>query len=161
MKKFSLPYIAKQDSKILILGTMPGERSLVLKEYYGHRGNHFWKIMFHLFGEPYSNEYQVKVDLLLNNKIALWDVLEYCQRVGSADNAIKDEYPNNFPHFFKEHSQLTTIIFNGKKAKELYVKYIGINPPYGFHVCPSTSPANTWFTYEEKSKQWQIVKDIL
>src|SRR5688500_9404170 len=95
--------IGNQDSEILILGTMPGERSLKLQQYYGHAGNQFWKIMFALFEEPFTTNYELRTILLLKNKIALWDVLSYCEGKGSSDTNIEKEIPNDFPSFYKLH----------------------------------------------------------
>lgn len=71
---------------------MPGIKSLEKREYYAHGGNQFWKIMFVLFNEPFSNEYEKKKQLLIRNNIALWDVLKYCEREGSSDNVSISEY---------------------------------------------------------------------
>ncbi len=152
--KFSFPPISKSDARILILGTMPGERSLALNQYYGHGGNQFWKIMFECFNKPYSDDYSKKNQLLLDNVIALWDVLQYCEREGSSDNAIKAEFPNDFVAFFKQHPQIKTVLFNGNNAKEFYEKHIGLAPGMEFFVLPSTSPANTWLSREEKMGKW-------
>ncbi len=124
IKKFSFPPISKPDANILILGTMPGERSLALNQYYGHGGNQFWKIMFSCFGMPYSSDYIAKTKLLIENGIALWDVLQHCEREGSADIAIIGEFPNNFKGFFEKHPAVKTILFNGNNAAEYFQKYI-------------------------------------
>lgn len=157
----SFPPISNANSKILILGTMPGVRSLALQQYYGHRGNAFWKIIFQLFNAKTTEIYEDKVNILLENKIALWDVLQFCEREGSADSAIKKEYPNDFGTFLKEHKEIQHIFFNGKKAKELYFKHIDIDSGKGFHILPSTSPANTWADFEEKIMNWSIIKEVL
>jgi len=68
--------IADVSSQILILGTMPGVRSLQLQQYYGHAGNHFWKIMFSILERPFSTDYSERIKLLSDHKIALWDVLQ-------------------------------------------------------------------------------------
>lgn len=64
---------------ILILGTMPGVRSLELQQYYGHTGNQFWKILFALFDEPFTKDYEKRIDLVQRKHIALWDVLSHCE----------------------------------------------------------------------------------
>lgn len=161
MKIYSFPYIADQQSKILILGTMPSVRSLKLNQYYGHGGNHFWKIMFSLFNLPFTKDYNERTSLLIKNKIALWDVLQHCQREGSADSAIKDEYSNDFASFFQQHPNITTVFFNGKKAKELFEKYNTLPNNITPFELPSTSSANTWFTLEKKLGLWQIVKESI
>ncbi|WPV65956.1 DNA-deoxyinosine glycosylase [Chitinophaga sp. LS1] len=88
MIKKAFSPIVDENSKILILGTMPGERSLQQQQYYGHKGNQFWKLIFTLVDKPLSDNYEDKKRLLLNKGIALWDVLEYCERTSSADSAM-------------------------------------------------------------------------
>lgn len=77
--------IVNENSKILILGTMPGERSIKLQQYYGHGRNQFWKIIFELFNEPFTKDYNKRTELLLRKKIALWDVISHCESKGSSD----------------------------------------------------------------------------
>ena len=157
LNKFSFPPISNFDARILILGTMPGERSIALNQYYGHGGNQFWKIIFGCFDEPFSDDYEIKKQLLLENKIALWDVLQNCEREGSADNSIKAESPNDFVSFFNEHPEIKTIIFNGKNAWQYFENHVGFDEGKEYQTLPSTSPANTWATKEEKSKLWKDV----
>lgn len=77
MLKQAFPPIVNQHSKILLLGTMPGEQSLKLQQYYEHKGNQFWKTIFALFNQPLVHDYEVKKALLLSKGIAVWDVLQY------------------------------------------------------------------------------------
>ena len=89
--KQAFPPIVDQHCRVLILGTMPGIRSLELQQYYGHPGNHFWRILFRLFDEPFTTDYAQRIDLLHRHHIALWDVLSHCEGEGSADTAIRNE----------------------------------------------------------------------
>ena len=78
--------IVNSETKILILGTIPGVASLAKQEYYGHPRNHFWSILFELLNTmTVSNVFEEKVKTLQNHKIGLWDVLKNCQRHGSLD----------------------------------------------------------------------------
>lgn len=154
VKKNSFPPISQPDARILILGTMPGDRSLSLNQYYGHGGNQFWKIMFSCFNETFSEDYSRRVDLLLKHKIALWDVLQHCERDGSSDNNIGHEFPNDFTNFFTKHKDITAVLFNGNNAADFYLRYIGYQEGITFEVLPSTSPANTWSTKEAKLQSW-------
>jgi len=80
MKIFSFPPISHPTAEMLILGTMPSEKTLQLSQYYGHGGNHFWKILFDLHNESPTKDYERRKALLLENRIALWDVLKACHR---------------------------------------------------------------------------------
>ena len=137
---------------------MPGEMSLKLNQYYGHAGNHFWKIMFELFGQSFSKEYDKRKEILLKNKIALWDVLKACVREGSSDSAILAEEVNEFDSFFKQHPHIQLIAFNGKKAETFFRNYILIKLPVSQITLPSTSSANTWLTFEQKMTEWRAIK---
>lgn len=155
IRKSSFSPVSKPDATILILGTMPGERSLALNQYYGHGGNQFWKIIFACFNKPYSDDYATKTKLLTDHRIALWDVLQHCERVGSSDNAIIGEFPNDFKSFFIKHPSIKTVLFNGNNAAEFFQKHIGFADSYKYEILPSTSPANTWATKEEKLEKWK------
>ena len=86
----SFPPIADEHSEILILGSVPGVKSLEMQQYYAHPQNQFWKILFHIFGEEFSTDYPQRIDLLKRYNIALWDVIESCERKGSLDTEIKN-----------------------------------------------------------------------
>jgi hypoxanthine-DNA glycosylase len=157
----SFPPIVDENSKILILGTMPGEESLRQQEYYAYSRNHFWKIIFSLTSSGPTDIFEEKKQILLNNKIALWDVLETCDREGSLDSKIKNPIPNNFNKLFKIYPQIEKVFFNGKKAEQLFRSFVLDkidSSTLEFFVLPSTSPANT-MRFEDKLAQWKIVTD--
>ena len=154
MKK-AFPPIADKHSKILILGTMPGEKSLELQQYYGNRGNQFWKILFEIFGEEFSPDYNVRTNLLKQNGIALWDVLQHCEREGSLDSNIKNEAANDFESFFKAHPQIKHVFFSSKNAAAYYDKYVGRREGIKYDVLPSPSGANASMRPAEKLKIWR------
>ena len=155
MKSFSFAPIASQDASILILGTMPGTKSLELNQYYGHSQNNFWKFMFLIFKEDLSSDYETKKALLQKNNIAVWDVLQFCDRVGSLDSAIKNEIANDFETFLEEHPNIKTILFNGQKATAFFKKYVPLKKEYQLITLPSTSPANASKSFKSKLEEWQ------
>lgn len=160
MKSFSFLPLATSSAKILILGTMPGIKSLEMNQYYGHPQNNFWKFMFLIFNEEFSPDYETKKALLLKNNIALWDVLQFCDRVGSLDSAIKNEIANDFESFLKEHPHIKVILFNGQKAASLFKKHVSVSQSYQLHTLPSTSPANASKSNAFKSDQWKIINSL-
>jgi len=147
MQTFSFPPISDPRSEVLVLGTMLGEMSLGLNQYYGHKVNHFWRIMFDLHG----------IELLLKNRIALWDVLKACAREGSADSAIGGEVANDFAEFFSSHKKIRLVAFNGKSAAAFFDRHVGVGTKVPRIVLPSTSPANGWVSYREKVEQWRAI----
>jgi len=161
MKSFSFAPITSNDATILILGTMPGTKSLELNQYYGHKQNNFWKFMFTILKEDFSEDYETKKALLKKNKIALWDVLQFCERVGSLDSAIKNEIANDFETFLKSHSNITTILFNGQKAAAFFKKYVRLQKEYRLITLPSSSPANASKTFQSKLEEWKIIEPLI
>lgn len=87
-------YIADENSRALILGSMPSVRSLQLQQYYAHPQNRFWRVMFALAGREFSSDYQEKKSVLAALRVALWDTIGECERVGSMDGNIKNAQPN-------------------------------------------------------------------
>jgi len=160
MKSFSFLPISNDDAKILILGTMPGTKSLEINQYYGHNQNNFWKFMFTILKEDFSTDYEIKKALLQKNKIALWDVLQYCDRVGSLDSAIKNEIANDFETFLKQHPNIRTILFNGQKAAAFFKKYVHLEKKYQLITLPSTSPANASKSFQSKLEEWKIIETL-
>lgn len=153
MKKAFPPFINK-DSKILILGTMPGEKSLELGEYYGNRGNQFWKLLFAMFNKELTHNYEEKKLLLKQHNIAVWDVLEYCERQGSLDSNIKNEKANDFIAFYKMYPNIKHVFFSSKNASAYYNKYVGLRPNIIYYTLPSPSGANATKSFTEKLKEW-------
>lgn len=150
----SFPAFVDSNTKILILGTMPGIASLTKQEYYGNPRNHFWRIMYTLFDTlPVSDSFEEKIKLLQKNKIGLWDVLENCERKGSLDIHIKNHKENDFEMLFKQYPEILTIVFNGKESHEYFIKKFGQIEDITYYVMPSTSPANT-MSFENKLKIW-------
>ncbi|WP_345209961.1 DNA-deoxyinosine glycosylase [Mucilaginibacter gynuensis] len=160
MKTAFLP-IVNRESTILILGTMPGERSLRLQQYYGHAGNHFWKIMFALLQVLFTTDYSVKTRLLLDHHIALWDVLQNCECIGSADSNIKNEVPNDFEAFHKQYPNIKRVFFASTAAEQFYNKHALKQTGITYHRLPSPSGANTWKTFDEKLDEWKVILQYL
>ena len=157
--------ISSPDSIILILGSMPGVKSLDAQQYYAHPRNLFWPFMGQLFNFDDNVSYQEKSNQLKKNKVAIWDVLQNCLRDGSLDSDIKTEsiVTNDFLKFYQQHKQIKQVFFNGQKAMTVYNKLVlpnvSLHYPYIEHIgLPSTSPANASIKREEKFKRWQKVK---
>ncbi|MHB8062809.1 MAG: DNA-deoxyinosine glycosylase [Ruminiclostridium sp.] len=151
--------IIDKDCKILILGTMPGVKSLERQEYYGNERNSFWKIIYSLFQCEIADDYSQKKAFLLQHNIALWDVLKACYREGSSDSNIKNPIPNDFVGLFSLYPNIKAIYFNGEPAEKLFKRFVSnisdnINLP--LYRLPSTSPANA-IKFERKLEQWEKI----
>ncbi|OYU81910.1 MAG: DNA-deoxyinosine glycosylase [Flavobacterium sp. BFFFF1] len=147
------PFVDQQ-TKVIVLGTMPGATSLALQEYYAYKQNHFWRIFFTYFHAlPVPDLFELRVEILRKNNIGLWDVLQHCEREGSLDTNIRNHQVNDFVRLFKEFPNICHILFNGKESHKYFMKHIGEIPGVKFHVMPSTSPANT-MSFEKKFEIW-------
>jgi hypoxanthine-DNA glycosylase len=150
----SLLPIADAKSRVLILDTMPGEKSLILQQYYACKSNFFWKIMFKVMRVPAHTDYRLKKQLLFKNGIALWNVLEFGEQKTTGDYSITSETPNDFHTFFNNFPSVQKIIFNGNNAAEYYQQYVGYYNGLTTEILPSTSALNTWKSFEEKAEVW-------
>lgn len=154
--KCFLPII-NNNSKILILGSMPGVKSLEKQQYYAHPQNRFWKLMGMIcdFDNISDLEYDDKLKILLNNRFGLWDVIQYCERKGSMDSDIQNEIPNDFYNLLEKYSNIEVICFNGTKAYSAFKKYFPeLLLKYKYFQLPSTSPANARFNLDKLYKIW-------
>ncbi len=115
--------IVDEHSRILILGSMPGIKSLEQQEYYAHPQNRFWRLLALLLNEDVSQDYAAKQALLHKHHLALWDTLGYCERDGSLDSNIKNEAPNAVVELAGKLPHLQAVVCNGGKAAAAFKKY--------------------------------------
>lgn len=155
--KTSFAPISGPETKILILGSLPGDKSLALNEYYGHPRNRFWRIISEITQSTPPATYTDKKALLQKTSIGVWDVAHKAIRKGSLDAVIKQEEPNDLDSFISAHSNLKTIGFNGKKAEKLFDKYFTRKPEIRYVSLPSTSPANAAIHFENICKTWEQI----
>lgn len=160
MKKNSFAPLTHSQVRILILGSLPGDRSLLEGQYYAHPQNLFWKIIALVTQSSYPESYAEKIKLLENNQIALWDVVKTANRMGSLDSSIKEVIPNNLPQFIQLHKNLQVIAFNGKKAEHLFKKYFDALPHIRYISLPSTSPANRTLSFENILERWRVLATL-
>jgi len=156
-----LPIIAPC-SRVLILGSMPGVESLRQQQYYAHPRNAFWLIMGELIGAQPEYDYTERVDVLRQNHISLWDVLNSCVRPGSLDGDIEraSETVNPLLGFCREHSELRALAFNGRKAREAFARHFLKKDPafwqeFQLIDLPSTSPAYASLRPASKLEIWR------
>jgi len=156
MVEHTLKPIYNKDSKILILGTMPSVKSRELSSYYAHPQNRFWKILEKIIEVKITD----KEDFLLNNKIALWDVIASCEIKGSSDNTIKNVKLNKIEDLIK-NTNIKYIFCTGKLAFKLYTKNILPKTKIEAIYLSSPSPANRRVKFEDIVKEYKIIKEKL
>lgn len=147
-------------SRILILGTFPSVKSREQHFYYGHPQNRFWKVLASLTQWPQIPQtIAEKKQMLLENGIAIWDVIQSCDIAGSSDSSIKNVVPSDIGSILK-NSGIARIYANGNMAKKLYEKYI--LPETGVPIIglPSTSPANAAYSIERLKESWQQILSL-
>ena len=148
------PFFDK-DSKVLILGSFPSVASRATGFYYGHKQNRFWKVMSALTNERTPETLEEKMHLLKKHNIALWDVIASCDIKGSQDSSIDNVTVNELSRVLAG-CNITRIFVNGRKAYELYNKYLCQR--YGkAEYLPSTSAANAAFSIEKLCSEWSKI----
>ncbi len=142
------------ESKILILGSFPSVKSRENNFFYGHPQNRFWKVMASVLNWEIPMTIEEKRDMLLENHVAVWDVIASCSIQGSSDTSIKDVVVNDFSRIL-EKSKVERIYVNGGKAYELYHKYAEKVTGIKAIKLPSTSPANAAWSLEKLTNAWK------
>lgn len=146
-------------SRVLILGSFPSVKSRESNFYYGHPQNRFWKVIAALTGGAVPETIEDKKRILLDHGIAVWDVIESCQIIGSSDSSIRNVKVNDFSEILEEVPGIR-IFANGTKSYELYVKYA--YPQTGREIVklPSTSPANVAWSLERLTQEWRRLLEL-
>lgn len=145
----------RTDARILILGSMPSVESLHQSFYYAHPRNAFWPMLAQILEAETPTTVEDKKNLLLSNRIALWDTVHSCLREGSLDSAIRSAQANDFEELYRNCPDLRHIFFNGGTAEQLYKKLVRRQDErFVFRRLPSTSPAYT-MKFEMKLAVWQ------
>lgn len=142
-----------KQSEVLILGTFPSVKSRENQFYYGHPQNRFWKLIAAIYGEPQPETIAEKKELILKHHLAVWDVIDQCDIIGSSDSSIRNVIPSDLAGLLK-NSSIHTVIANGAKAYELYQKYQMAKTGLKVQKLPSTSPANAAWSFQRLQEEW-------
>ena len=151
-----IPPFFDQDSKILILGSIPSKKSREAQFYYMHPQNRFWKILELLFHETIED----KKTFLKFHHIALWDVIASCDIESSSDATIKNVIPNDISEILTS-ANIKMIFTTGKTAEKYYQKYIYPKTKRKTICLPSTSPANCRLSQDDLLESWKVILEFL
>ena len=154
----TIPPIYDSNSKVLILGSFPSVKSREIQFFYGHPQNRFWSVMAEVFNCNIPASIEEKRAMLINNGIALWDVIYSCDIEGSDDASIRNVIPNDLALVIN-NAQIKRIFTNGKTANRLYEKYCIQSTSMSSESLPSTSPANAGYSFEKLVNAWKVVAD--
>ncbi len=160
----SLEPIIDDQGRVLILGSIPGAESLRQQQYYANPRNHFWPIIYALFGREVHGDYPERVAFVQQQGIALWDVLGEASRKGSLDSSIRDGKPNDIKSLLSRYPSIVCIGLNGSRAAKDFDKYAKMLPgAIDVITLPSTSPTPGLHvkTYEEKLEAWSELRRYL
>ena len=147
----------------LVLGSLPGDRSLTLQEYYGHPQNRFWRVMAAICEEPVPASYEARREMLARAHIALWDVYASAHRPGSMDADIRSAAFNDLEGLLRQCPSIGTVALNGRKAASAFAAYCAgrraqmadVMQRHRVQEMPSTSPANARWTLDRLTAAWR------
>ena len=156
MLQHPIPPVYDANSRVLILGSFPSVKSREAGFFYGHPQNRFWRVLSALFGEEAGETPAQKTAFLLQNRVALWDVLAACEITGSADSTIKNAAPNDLAPILRT-AKIEAVFTNGKTADRLYRQYLEAQTGMRAFCLPSTSPANAQWRLEKLIEAWRAI----
>lgn len=160
-RKSSFAPLVDDRTRLLILGSLPGEQSLARGEYYGNPRNQFWRLIGAVIGADLDAlNYSDRLDALRAARIGLWDVIESAARRGSLDGAIRDHAPNDLAAVVARLPELRAIGFNGGTSARLGRQAIGEPEGVALLPLPSSSPAFTQ-SFERKRDAWLQLREFL
>ena len=158
-RKRGLPPVLGRETRVLILGSFPGEASLAARQYYAHPRNHFWPLVAALIDTPLATmSYRERLGALRAHRIGLWDVFVACARRGSLDGAIRMAVRGEIARVGRAAPAVALVCFNGQTAARALPAWRAAG--YGTLALPSSSPAYTR-PFAEKLARWRQIREYL
>lgn len=157
--KSSFPAVVRPDTMLVILGTLPGERSLALRQYYAHPRNQFWRLLGDVLDiDLTARPYDTRLQTLLDRRIGLWDVVARAKRRGSLDADLREVRMHDMEELLRAAPGLKAVGFNGGVAwsQAAFFETRGIATVR----LPSSSPAHVR-PYAEKLAAWLALRPHL
>jgi TDG/mug DNA glycosylase family protein len=161
MRKSSLPPVVAPDTRLLVLGSLPGEKSLEAQRYYAHPQNRFWHLTGKVIGiELESLDYDDRLEALLAAKVGLWDTVASARRTGSLDASIREAEHNPLAELTASLPELRAVGFNGKTSARIGMPQLA-HTSLALVPLPSSSPAHASMRLEDKEKLWGQLREFL
>jgi len=159
--KRSFPPVVDDETRLLVLGSLPGEESLARSQYYANPRNHFWRLIGAVIGaDLVALPYVERLRALLAARVGLWDTVGAATRRGSLDGAIRLASANDLAVLAATLPELRAVGFNGGKSASIGRPQLAGRPDLALIPLPSSSPAYTR-PFEEKLEQWKRLKPYL
>jgi hypoxanthine-DNA glycosylase len=159
LRKAAFPPSVDDNTRLLILGSLPGDASIKQGEYYAHRGNAFWALMSGVLEEDLrALPYAMRLKRLRARGVGLWDVIESADREGSLDSAIRRAELRDLSTFVARLPKLEAVAFNGRTAALHGRRQIGSAQQLAFIDLPSSSGAYAMLSREKKAALWQSLR---
>ena len=159
--KSSFPPVVDPAVRVLICGSLPGDRSLAARQYYAHPQNQFWRLVSAVIGRDLvALPYPDRLAALLAAHVGLWDVVATAQRRGSTDAALAQTSPNDVAALAAALPDLRAIAFNGAAALRHGLRQLGPDNRHAIVALPSSSPLHT-IGFDAKLPAWRALRDYL
>jgi hypoxanthine-DNA glycosylase len=160
--KQGLPPVVGRDTRLLMLGSLPGDASLAARQYYGHPRNLFWRLMETVLDEPLEAlSYDDRLVRLAARGVGLWDVVGRAHRPGSLDASMRAIAANDLDAFTRALPQLQAVAFNGGTAARIGMKALAAREDLALIALPSSSPAYAGMPFAEKAQRWAALKPFV
>ncbi|MFB0613650.1 DNA-deoxyinosine glycosylase [Aurantiacibacter poecillastricola] len=161
MRKRSFAPVVRADTRLLVLGSLPGEASLEAAQYYAHPRNRFWHLMERVIDAPLvALDYPQRLDTLLAHHVGLWDAVESAQREGSLDAALREAQATDLPSLVATLPDLRAVAFNGRASEKLARPQLE-QTALALIALPSSSPAHAAKSFVEKAESWDGLREFL
>lgn len=161
LRKQSFPPVVRRDTRLLILGSLPGERSLAAGQYYAHPRNLFWRLMEAVIDTPLGPlDYTDRLEALLAHKVGLWDAVQSATRRGSLDADMREIEAADLPSLTATLPDLRAVAFNGRASEKTAQPQLA-DSGLALMALPSSSPAHAAMRYAEKARQWRKLREFL
>ena len=159
-RKSGFPPVVDATTRVLILGSLPGEASLAAGQYYGNPRNAFWRLMEGVLDTPLvALAYDDRLAALLARGVGLWDVIAQAERPGSLDAAIRDPAANDLLALIETLPDLRAVAFNGGTAAKLGGRLV--DGRVATLALPSSSPAHAARSFAQKADLWNGLRAFL
>lgn len=152
----NIPPLYDENSRVLLLGSIPSPKSRQAEFFYAHPQNRFWRVLAAVLGVPAPQTIEDKRTLCLTHGIALWDTIAQCEIAGASDVSIKNAVPNDIGALLRQ-TQIKRIFATGAKSAELYRRLIEPALHVPITPLPSTSPANAAWSLEQLTEAYRII----